>query len=284
MCRQMTCITGSRGRIRNRIRTSGQSTAARLPLASGSDPGFTCRHPMRPTGSPLPPIPPALRWSGRAAAWGAVGIGLALVAEGPGATSRPLVWGLAGLTVTLALETHRWLPSQNTVAAALLATLSTVLVATVLGLWSEPGLCLSALTGFAHLMASRGLVRRLCWNRRGRPGYGIAVLMGTTAVATFSQSMTLVLAGVELSPKRLVVLASGVAAAVVSASVWLLVKKPVPETRNPWPAGMWLTLTGGQAMGLASAGHPVAAALAMSAAVSAAAVWLLPMRRAPRQR
>jgi len=239
---------------------------------------------MRPTGSPLPPIPPALRWSGRAVGWVAVGIGLALVAEGPGTTSRPLVWGLAGLTVALALETHRWLPSQNTVAAALLTTLSAGAVATVLGLGSAPGLCLSALTGFAHLMASRGLVRRLCWSRRGHPGYGITVLVGTTAVASFSQSMTLVLAGVELGPARLVVLASGVAAAVLSASVWLLVKKPVPETRNPWPAGMWLALTGGQAAGLAWAGHPVAAALAVSAAISAAAAWLLSMRRAPRQR
>lgn len=234
---------------------------------------------MRPTGIPLPPIPPALRWSGRTIAWGAVGVGLALVAEGPGATSsRPLVWGLAGLTVALALETHRWLPSQNTVAAALLATLSTGLVATVLGLGSTPGLCLSALMGFAHLMASRGLVRRLCWNRRGRPGYGLTVLAGTTAVAAFSQSMTFVLAGMDLGPARVTVLTTGAAATVVSASVWLLVKKPVPETRNPWPAGMWFALTGGQAVGLASGGHPVAAAAAVSAALIAATAWILTVR------
>lgn len=236
---------------------------------------------MRPAGTPLPPIPPAARWAGRTVAWVAWAGMLALEAP-PGMAPFPVSpAGLALLTVAIALDTHRWLPSQNTVASAILVALGGGVVTAALGSASRPALALSALLGFSHILCARGLVRLLLRSRRGRPGYGVAVLTGTTALASLSLVMSLALAGMAPRPERLLALVPGVAVAVVGGSVWWLVKKPVPETPNPWPALAWIVLTGAQTAGLASAGHPMAAPLAGTLLLAAPAAWRLARRTGP---
>lgn len=100
---------------------------------------------MRPAGTPLPPIPPAARWAGRTVAWVAWAGMLALEAPRGMAPFPVSPAGLALLTVAIALDTHRWLPSQNTVASAILVALGGGAVTAALGSASRPALALSAL-------------------------------------------------------------------------------------------------------------------------------------------
>jgi hypothetical protein len=51
--------------------------------------------------------------------------------------------------------------------------------------------------------------------------------------------------------------------------VWLLVKKPIPEVPNLFPAGLWLILTLTQLMAGVATGHSIEAAWAGTLALAA---------------
>lgn len=228
---------------------------------------------MRRPGDPLPPIRPAVRWAGRAIGWAGTAAGLACWAAGDPGVPPGLAWWLGALTVAAALETHRWLPTQNTVAAALLTSGSCGLAAVALGERSGTGLALVVLGGFSHLMIARGIVRRLLRPWRSGSFYGFGVLAGTTMVATISSELTRTLAGRPATLAGWVGHGIGLGLAVLTASVWLLVKKPVPEVPNPHPALLWLAWTAVQSLALAATGHRAAAAAAAVIALVAVVAW-----------
>jgi hypothetical protein len=169
---------------------------------------------------------------------------------------------LGGFTLAIALETHRWLPTQNTVAAAALISLMGSLMTALLGSRSPAALKLNLLIWFSHLLASRGLTRYLLRPWRSRSGYGVGVLVGTTSLSGVSIGLSQAMVGLPISMPGLGLLWLGTGLALVSASVWLLVKKPVPEAPNPFPAGLWLILTLTQLIAGVATGNPVEAALA----------------------
>jgi len=217
---------------------------------------------MATPGAPLKPIPPFVRWAGRIVGWTVV-IGLvAIGASTRDGLPRGAGWFLGGFTVAIALETHRWLPTQNTVAAAGLISLVGSLMAAFLGARSPAALQLNLLIWFSHLLASRGLTRFLLRPWRSRSGYGVAVLVGTTLLSGVSVGLSQSIVGLPISIPGLGLQWVGTGVALLAASVWLLVKKPVPELPNPFPAGLWLSLTLTQLIAGAATGHRVEAALA----------------------
>lgn len=217
---------------------------------------------MATPGAPLKPIPPFVRWAGRILGWTVV-IGFVAIGASTGdGLSRGAGWFLGGFTVAIALETHRWLPTQNTVAAAGLISLVGSLMAAFLGARSPAALQLNLLIWFSHLLASRGLTRFLLRPWRSRSGYGVAVLVGTTLLSGISVGLSQSIVGLPISIPGLGLQWVGTGVALLAASVWLLVKKPVPELPNPFPAGLWLTLTLTQLIAGAATGHRVEAALA----------------------
>ena len=164
--------------------------------------------------------------------------------------------------MAIALETHRWLPTQNTVAAAALISLLGSLMTALLGSRSPAALKLNLLIWFSHLLASRGLTRYLLRPWRSRSGYGVGVLVGTTLLSGVSIGLSQAIIGLPISITGLGLQWVGTGVALLAASVWLLVKKPVPELPNPFPAGLWLILTLTQLIAGVATGHPVEAALA----------------------
>lgn len=134
----------------------------------------------------MKPIPHFVRWAGRILGWTGV-IGLAAIGA---STEEVTTWGasgfLGGFTLAIALETHRWLPTQNTVAAAGLISLVGTIMTALLGSRSPAALKLNLLIWFSHLLASRGLTRYLLRPWRSRSGYGVSVLIGTTVLSGVS--------------------------------------------------------------------------------------------------
>lgn len=231
---------------------------------------------MRPTGAPLKPIPPTVRWTGRTVGW-ILAAGFA-ASRIPNDTPSPLVagaWMLAGFTVAVALETHRWLPTQNIVAAAGWLSLVGCLELVVQGAGWRPPLGVQLLSGFSHVLASRGLVRLVLGPWRGRPGYGLGVLTGTILVSGLSVGLTRIAWGGSAGLGGLLLQAAGLSSGVLAATVWLLVKKPVPDTPNPRPALLWLALGCGQTWLLFQNGHRVAAGCGIALTLfGASASWV----------
>lgn len=249
-----------------------------LPVARILEAVSTAVLSMRTPGAPLRPIPPAMRWTGRILGWTAVtGFLASRVPAEPG--GGPILGGcLAAFTLAIALETHRWLPTQNTVAAALLISLASVSIPALQAESSWATSAVQVLSWFSHILASRGLLRYLLRNRRAHPGYGFGVLVGTTLLSSASVTSTRALASLPLTPAGLVGQILGLGVAVVAASAWLLVKKPVPEVPNPRPAVLWLGLTCVQSAAFATAGRPIGATLAGATALIAVAAWIVSVR------
>ena len=249
-----------------------------LPVARIPEAVSTAALSMRTPGAPLRPIPPALRWIGRILGWTVATAFLASrVSAEPG--GGPILGGcLAAFTLAVALETHRWLPTQNTVAAALLISLTAISVPALQAETSWATSAVRVLSWFSHILASRGLLRYLLRNRRAHPGYGFGVLAGTTLLSSISVTSTGALASLPVTSSGLVWQTLGLGVAVVAASVWLLVKKPVPEVPNPRPAALWLGLTGVQSAAFATAGRPTGATLAGATALVAVAAWIVSVR------
>ena len=217
---------------------------------------------MATPGAPLRPIPPFVRWAGRILGWTVV-ISLVVIGASTGdGPPRGAAWFLGGFTLAIALETHRWLPTQNTVAAAGLISLVGSLMAALLGSRSPAALKLNLLIWFSHLLACRGLTRYLLRPWRGRSGYGVGVLIGTTLLSGVSVGLSQAIVGLPIPMPGLGLQWVGTGMALLAASVWLLVKKPIPDMPNPFPAGLWLILTLTQLIAGAATGHRVAAALA----------------------
>lgn len=217
---------------------------------------------MATPGAPLKPIPPLVRWAGRILGWTVV---IAFVANGASTGDglpRGASWFLGGFTLAIALETHRWLPTQNTVAAAGLISLVGTLMAALLGSRTPAALKLNLLIWFSHLLSSRGLTRYLLRPWRSRSGYGVGVLVGTTFLSGISVGLSQAIVGLPISIPGLGLQWVGTGVALLAASVWLLVKKPIPEVPNPFPAGLWLILTLTQLIAGAATGHRAEAALA----------------------
>jgi hypothetical protein len=231
---------------------------------------------MHPPGAPLKPIPPAVRWAGRAVGWIlAAGFVASRIPNDTPSTLMAGNWMLTGFTVAVALETHRWLPTQNTVAAAGLISLAGWLESVVQGADWRPPPGVQLLSGFSHVLASRGLVRLVLGPWRGRPGYGLGVLAGTVLVSGLSVGLTRIAWGGSTGPGGLLLQAAGLAFGVLAASVWLLVKKPVPDTPNPRPALLWLVLGCGQAWLLFRNGHRAGAGCAIALVLfGASASWV----------
>jgi hypothetical protein len=224
--------------------------------------GVLCPNCMATPGAPLKPIPPSVRWAGRIVGWTVVIGSVAIGASTGDGLPRGASWFLGGFTVAIALETHRWLPTQNTVAAAALISLLGSLMTALLGSRSPAALKLNLLIWFSHLLASRGLTRYLLRPWRSRSGYGVGVLVGTTLLSGVSIGLSQAIIGLPISITGLGLQWVGTGVALLAASVWLLVKKPVPELPNPFPAGLWLILTLTQLIAGVATGHPVEAALA----------------------
>ena len=217
---------------------------------------------MATPGAPLKPIPVSVRWAGRILGWTGI---IGFVAIGASTGEEPLRgtgWFLGGFTVAIALETHRWLPTQNTVAAAGLISLVGSLMTALVGSRTPAALKLNLLIWFSHLLASRGLTRYLLRPWRSRSGYGVAVLVGTTLLSGVSVGLSQAIVGLPISIPGLGLQWVGTGVALLAASVWLLVKKPIPEVPNAFPAGLWLILTLTQLIAGAATGHPVEAAVA----------------------
>ncbi len=215
---------------------------------------------MAISGAPLKPIPHFVRWAGRILGWTGV-IGLAAIGA---STEEVTTWGagwfLGGFTLAIALETHRWLPTQNTVAAAGLISLVGTIMTALLGSRSPAALKLNLLIWFSHLLASRGLTRYLLRPWRSRSGYGVSVLIVTTVLSGVSIGLSQAIAGHPISLPGLGLQWMGTGIALLAASVWLLVKKPIAEVPNPFPAGLWLILTLTQLMAGMATQHYVEAA------------------------
>ena len=128
---------------------------------------------------------------------------------------------------------------------------------------------MECLAWFSHVLAARGLVRLILFPGRGRPGYGFGVLIGTTLVANLSLGLSRTAWGQAPTLGGLALQSAAIGVAVLAASAWLLVKKPVPETPNPRPAGLWMALTCAQVWILFQDGHLSVATLAAVAAVAA---------------
>jgi hypothetical protein len=185
--------------------------------------------------------------------------------------------------VAIALETHRWLPTQNTVAAAGLISLVGSLMTALLGSRSPAALKLNLLIWFSHLLASRGLTRYLLRPWRSRSGYGVGVLVGTTLLSGVSVGLSQAIVGLPISMPGLGLQWVGTGLALLAASVWLLVKKPIPEAPNPFPASLWLILTLTQLVAGAATGHRVEAALAGTLGLAAILGIYRAVRTARRQ-
>ena len=224
---------------------------------------------MPPPGAPLKPIPPAARWTVRTLGWVLVAGFAASRIQDSGPISMTAALCLAGFAVAIGLETHRWLPTQNTVAAAGMIALVAVLETLVRGSTATRALPLECLAWSSHVLAARGLVRFVLFHRRGRPGHGTGVLIATTLVASLSLGLTRTAWGRAPTFAGLGLQTAALAVAVLGASAWLLVKKPVPETPNPRPAGLWLALTCTQAWVLSRDGPSTAATLAVLATATA---------------
>ena len=210
----------------------------------------------------MKPVPPFVRWAGRILGWTVV-IGSVAIGASPGdGLPRGASWFLGGFTLAIALETHRWLPTQNTVAAAGLISLVGSLMAAFLVSRSPAALQLNLLIWFSHLLASRGLTRFLLRPWRSRSGYGVAVLVGTTFLSGISVGLSQAIVGLPISIPGLGLQWVGTGVALLAASVWLLVKKPIWEAPNPFPAALWLILTLFQLIAGAATGHRAEAALA----------------------
>ena len=220
-------------------------------------------------GAPLKPIPHFVRWVGRILGWtGSIGL-VAIGVSTEDMTARGAGWFLGGFTLAIALETHRWLPTQNTVAAAGLISLVGGIMATILGFGSPAALKLNLLIWFSHLLASRGLTRYLLRPWRSRSGYGVSVLIGTTVLSGVSIGLSQALVGLPISLPGLGLQWVGAGIALLAASVWLLVKKPIPEVPNLFPAGLWLILTLTQLIAGMATQHYVEAAWAGTLALAA---------------
>lgn len=219
---------------------------------------------MSNPGAPLKPIPTCLRWAGRALGWATILSWVAIQIPIEAGTSAPAVWLLAIFTWAIAMETHRWLPTQNTVAAAGLISVVGFLLAISQGNRSRADLALNVLIGFSHILSSRGLIRYLLRPWRGQSGYGVSVLLGTTWISAVSISLTQTTVGLPPSLLAYMIQIAGTGLALLSASVWLLVKKPIPEAPNPWPAGFWFALTLTQIFALMVTGRWGVAAVAVS--------------------
>ncbi len=178
------------------------------------------------------------------------------------------LWAV-GFTVVIALEAHRWLPTQNIIAAAGMISLVACLENVLRGALPARVPWVECLTWFSHVLAARGLVRLVLFPGRGRPGYGLGVLIGTTLVASLSLGLTRTAWGQAPALGAITLQTAALGIAVLAASAWLLVKKPVPETPNPRPAGFWMALTCTQVWILFQDGHLSVATLAAVAAVAA---------------
>ncbi len=218
---------------------------------------------MSAPGAPLSPIPPSVRWAGRALGWIAViGFWVFRAVDGnpDSPLGAPLLLGVFWLAV--ALETHRWLPTQNTVAAALLMSAVGGLLSPMDAGRSKTGFALEVLIGFSHILSSRGLIRCLLRPWRTHPRYGVGVLGATALLAGVSVDLSRIAVGQAPSIPALGIQPLITGLALLSGTVWLLVKKPVREVPNPHPAGLWILLSGCQCLVLARTGHPAAAAVA----------------------
>ena len=243
----------------------------RLMASGGQKPhsGVLWSDFMAIPGAPLKPIPHFVRWAGRILGWtGSIGL-VAIGVSTEEVTTRGASWLLGGFTLAIALETHRWLPTQNTVAAAGLISLVGGIMAALLGSRSPAALKLNLLIWFSHLLASRGLTRYLLRPLRSRSGYGVGVLIGTTVLSGVSIGLSQALVGLPISIPGLGLLWVGAGIALLAASVWLLVKKPIPEVPNPFPAGLWLILTLTQLVAGVATGHRIEAAWAGTLALAA---------------
>jgi len=198
---------------------------------------------MSNPGAPLKPIPTSLRWVGRGLGWATALSWAAIQIPIEAGRAAPAGWLLACFTGAIAMETHRWLPTQNTVAAAGLISVVGSLLAISQGSRSRAALMLNVLIWFSHILSSRGLIRYLLRPWRGQTGYGVWVLVGTTGISAVSIGLTQISAGLNPSLLGCTIQIAGTGLALLSASVWLLVKKPIPEAPNPWPAGFWFALT-----------------------------------------
>jgi hypothetical protein len=223
-----------------------------------------CGRLMSNPGAPLKPIPTSLRWAGRVLGWATILSWVAIQIPIEVETAAPAGWLLAFFTWVIALETHRWLPTQNTVAAAGLISAVGFLLAISQGNRSRADLALNVLIGFSHILSSRGLIRYLLRPWRGQAGYGAGVLLGTTLISAVSISLTQTTVGRPPSLLACMIQIAGTGLALLSASVWLLVKKPIPEAPNPWPAGFWFALTLTQIFALMVTGRWGVAAVAVS--------------------
>ena len=263
-----------------------QSAQDRRLIASGGQKprsGVLWSDFMAIPGAPLKPIPHFVRWVGRILGWtGSIGL-VAIGVSTEDVTPRGAGWFLGGFTLAIALETHRWLPTQNTVAAAGLISLVGSIMATLLGFGSPAALKLNLLIWFSHLLASRGLTRYLLRPWRSRSGYGVGVLIGTTVLSGVSIGLSLAILGLPISMPGLGLLWVGAGIALLSASVWLLVKKPIPEVPNLFPAGLWLILTLTQLMAGVATGHRIEAAGAGTLALAATLGIYRTLRTARRQ-
>lgn len=226
---------------------------------------------MSASGTPLRPIPPLLRWTGRGLGW-FLAVGLVVLRAVGGDPSVLLAACLlAAFTWCVALETHRWLPTQNTVAAAVQVSVIGSLVLVVRGRISESMATLNLLIWFSHILAARGLIRYLLRPWRGASGYGIAVLAGTTLVSGGSVALSQTCVNQGPSMGEWLIQTAGLGLAVLAASVWLLVKKPVVEIPNPRPAVLGAVLIAVQATTLVCLGRRGIGALV---GIAAAAVML----------
>lgn len=233
---------------------------------------------MSSPGAPLNPIPDALRWTGRWLGWTAV-LSLAAVRAGGGDRSALEAAAMLGVfTLALVLDTHRWLPTQNTVAAYGQVSMVGCLILLARGRASEPVLSFNLLIWFSHLLAARGLIRYLLRPCRGASGYGAGVLVGTTLLAGVSVGLSQTCLGQGPSVGEWLFQTASLVLAVLAASVWLLVKKPVPEIPNPRPAVLWVMLTTGQCCVLALQGRIGGAGFAGMAA-TAALIGIFVVRR-----
>jgi len=207
--------------------------------------------PMSAPGTPLKPVPPLLRWSARGLGWAAA-IGLVASRAGDGNAGWVLASGLlGGFTWILALETHQWLPTQNTVAAAVQVSIIGSLILATRGRLSASTVAIHLLIWFSHLLAARGLIRYLLRPWRRASGYGVGVLVGTTLLTGVLVGLSQACIGLGPSMGEWLFQTVGLGLAVLAASIWLLVKKPVPESANPRPAVLGVALTAIQALTLA---------------------------------
>ena len=218
---------------------------------------------MPPPGAPLKPIPPAARWTARTLGWVLVAGFAASRIQDSGPISMTAALWSAGFAVAIALETHHWLPAQNTVAAAGMISLMAGAESLVRGTEASRALPVECLVWFSHVLAARGLVRLVLFPWRGRPGYGLGVLIGTTLVASVSLGLTRTAWGQAPTLGVWTLQTTTLGVAVLAASAWLLVKKPVPETPNARPAALCMALTCAQAWILHRHGHPYAGTLAV---------------------